>query len=115
MQNYNKKANPDHSIHIEDSTVANKVITVDAIIDGQDADLALDRIEFERWADRNFKRDWCETVTGWDGEPDQREGKHTWDEYYEGDWINYDLIEYITLTMSLSEFDRIEKAIKRIV
>lgn len=97
------------NLHIENVIIANRCITAEVVQFGEDVDHAISRLDFETWVDKNMRREWSDEVWG-------REGKMTWDEYYDlRDQFYRDIKDYIWEKIAGDMFDAIPNALKSIV
>lgn len=63
----------------------------------------INRNAFECWVDENDLREWVYTVSNEQGDPDERTGLYSWEEYYDGGGAEFDLYNYIHKKESLCQ------------
>lgn len=87
-------------MHIEDYTIGNKCITIEAVNDSlEPVDFHFSKEEFEAWADEQQKRDFYECF--YDGDDMIEEmGEYDWDQYYDDNRFFGDLKEFFEFKLS---------------
>lgn len=66
------------------------IIAIDVDYAGREFSVTLDRKEFEFWLTKNHKLDYVENS----GEPNERYGKMTLEQYYAGLYVEEDLVKF---------------------
>lgn len=102
------------NIQIESWEIENDTINVYAVRANEPVDCSFPTSDFQKFIDRHEKRDWCYD-TQRHGEHYQQTGAMSWEEYYESDCIESDLLEFVLLMPQERIFDSIESSIQKII
>ena len=80
-------------------------VFIDVQIEGREKTLSIRRNDFEKWLQDTDRLEWINVTADHNGEPVEKTGVMTLAEYWDGDYINEDIIEYIIYHQPASFFD----------